>query len=775
MFLEKYITNDSVFIIPDHFKDKMISIINDKPLLNVKIVTISQLKNKILFDYDEKTIHFLMKEKNISYKNSIELLNNLYYLDNHKNSKFKDLNLIKQSLDKEQLLIYDNFFLESLNNKSIYVFGFSNISKFNKYLIDKLNNVTFLNEKEVNYNNIVLKFKTINEEIDYIANDILNKYNSGISLNNIFIANYNSDYHLTIKRIFNFYNIPINLENNTSLYDTKYGLKLLNNLSNYKEILLEIEDNNIYNSCIDILNKYYWVDDYLNIKEMLIEEFKNKKISNTKFKNAVNIIELVDNQIDEDEHIYLIGFNDKCIPKIYKDIDYISDIEKNNLLETTEEKNIIEKKIWIKIMKETPNLTISYSELGTKGVLNPSPLIEYLEVKDIIYKASSYSNLSNIYNLGLLSDDFIKYGEIHKEAPKLNNNYPNSGYMTYKNNYQQINSSLIKEYFKNGLYISYTKLNSYYECAFKYYLDYILKLNPYEESFEVYLGNLCHYILSKIYQNDFNFDNEVNYYLKNNHFDLTIENHIFIKMMVSELKEAIEYLKEHYKDTLYQEIMCEKNISIEVDKNKKIYINGIIDKIMSFKNNVAIIDYKTYSSNIDLSLAHYGLKIQLPTYIYLVKKTFPEVNITGIYLQSITRNIINYNPKKTVSEIKNDSLKLVGYTIDNENLIKDFDPSYSNSKYIKSMSLTNNGFNYHTKLLNENYFNKLSELAEKLIINASESILNGSFDINPKILDKTNLSCNYCKYKSICFVNYDNYIYLEADKNLSFLGGDNND
>ena len=142
---------------------------------------------------------------------------------------------------------------------------------------------------------------------------------------------------------------------------------------------------------------------------------------------------------------------------------------------------------------------------------------------------------------------------------------------------------------------------------------------------------------------------------------------------------------------------------------------------------------------------------------------------------SITKNIITHNPKKTIEEIKKDNLKLIGYTISSQDKINEFDQTYKNSDFIKGMGITSKGFNHYAKVLNQNDFKCLSKLAENLMINASKNILNGNYPINPKILDKTNLSCTYCKYKSICFVNNGNYIYVEKDKDLNFLKECNDD
>lgn len=779
MNIKEYLENNTIYIIPNNFKDTMLKVVNNFDLLNIKIITLSKLKKKILFDYDEKTINYLIKNKGMSYKNAVQYLESLYYLtDNLPNKKLQELKYLKDTLDNKNLLIYDNYFLNSLANKKIYILGFDYLYKFDLFIIKRIENIAevkYIGTPKLEYTHSIFKFKNINEEVEYIANEILQKLNNEIDINDIYIANYNSEYELTIKRIFNFYKIPINLNSDTSLYDTKIGTDFLNNLDNYKNILNNINDDSIHNTIIDILNKYYWADNFISVKELLIEDFKAKKIKNSKFKNAINLVELKDNQIDEQNHIFLLGFIDKLIPRIYKDDNLINDFEKNEILESTEELNQIEKDTWMKIIKKIKNLTITFSEQGLKGILYPSSLIDNFQINNMNYQVSSFSHTSNKFNLALILDEQVKYGTNSPNLNLLAANYDNFGYLTYSNKYNKINPDLIKNFYQNGLNLSYTKVNTYYECAFKYYLDYILKLNTYEETFEAYLGSLSHHILSKIYNFDFDFEYEKEFFLKNSSFDLTPENYIFIDKMCDELKFAINILKEHLDNTLFKEIECEKNIKIEKINDVNVIFTGIIDKVMRYEEKIAIIDYKTYTPNIDLSLVNYGLRMQLPMYVYLIKNLYPDSKIMGIYLQYITRNIIAYNQKKTIEEIKRDNLKLVGYTAYNEQVIEEFDSTYKNSKFIKGMSLTAKGFSRFAKLLKENDFNILSDLAEKIIDSAIENILKANFEINPKILEKNNLSCTYCKYKSLCFVKYDDCNHISADKDLTFLGGDNNE
>jgi ATP-dependent helicase/DNAse subunit B len=166
--------------------------------------------------------------------------------------------------------------------------------------------------------------------------------------------------------------------------------------------------------------------------------------------------------------------------------------------------------------------------------------------------------------------------------------------------------------------------------------------------------------------------------------------------------------------------------------------------------------------------------MQLPIYLYLVKNNnIKNSEVIGFYLQKILTGIPKID-KKSIVEQKEDALKLQGYTIDEEDLIKEFDSTYDKSKVIKSLGKTQNGFNAYSKILSKRQIESLYNLVDKKIDEAKDKILNTDFEIDPKRVGFNNVSCKYCKYKDICFMNQNNVKILEEIKDLSFLGGDDN-
>ena len=90
------------------------------------------------------------------------------------------------------------------------------------------------------------------------------------------------------------------------------------------------------------------------------------------------------------------------------------------------------------------------------------------------------------------------------------------------------------------------------------------------------------------------------------------------------------------------------------------------------------------------------------------------------------------------------------------------------------MKITSNGFSKDTKLVTKDQINSLIKLTEKHIDDAFNNILDAKFDINPKRIDDTLVSCQYCKYRDVCFRKEENITDLEKQENLDFLGGDSN-
>ncbi len=762
------ILNNSIVICNNNIKNKLLlKLSNNKEIKNIKFMSLKEFTNNYVGSYDNNAIYYLMKKYHYSYDVSKLYLDNIFY--NY--DVLKDLYF---DLEDNKYLLFNKHFKNYIKGFNIYLIGYYDIDK---YLLNILQD---LNYKVLDYDdnkiNDVYEFNSISEEISFVIEDIILKHKD--ELNKVYIVNVDNTYLSELKRVSKLCNLKININDKNSIYSTKIVQDFLYDLINTKDILVSVnklKKSDISNKIIDILNKYdnEEVDEYFI--ELLKGEFKSTYISDDLLIDAVNVID-IDDIFENDKYYYILNFNQGVIPKIFHDDDLIPDIVKKKLnLNTSYDKLINFKKYFIKIINSF-NVTLTYKLKDNYNEFIKSPLIDELNLNIIrdYNKKYNYSNAYNKLSLSIMLDNYNKFNILDDNLSNLYTTYKDIKYNKFDNKYKPVNFDSVNKIIKNELKLSYTSMNSYFNCSFKYYLDNILRINKYEEKFANLIGNLYHFVLSKMYDEEFDLKRTYGEFLINK--ELTNKEKYFINKLYYELESIIHVIK--YQDTKskFNKVLTEKYIEI----NKKDFLNvkivGYIDKIKLFEDNgllyMAIIDYKTGENDASLDNINNGLNMQLPIYIYLAKNSFDDVRIIGFYIQKILNNKAIDSESVKLDRIN--SLKLLGYTIDDENIIKLFDNSYENSDVIKSMKKTKTGFYSYTKLVNDDDVNMIYNIVDKNINKIVKAIRDCDFSINPKRINNEIISCKYCSYKDICYKKEEDIVDITYSKIDDILGGDNN-
>lgn len=766
--------NNKIVILNDYAKKSFIKKI-DK-LINVKVITLSELKRKYYFDYDNKAIYFVSNKYNCIPEIAKIYIENIYYLKDIDNEKINFLKDIKNDLDTNNLLTYNNLFKEFLKGKEIVLYNLKYTDKFYKNIFKELeeySKITIYNDEDNSIVKELYKANNSEEEIAFVCSKITKLIKSGVNINNIKLANVKSDYEFIIRKTFKLFNIPINLPSFETIKSTSlvikfkelYNSDINETIEKLKEFINTKEENDIYKSIISIVNNYLWSNDFLLVKDMVFNDIDNIKTPREKLKNAVEVIEFKKELVTDEDYVFLIGYNEGVIPANYKDEDYLSDSIKEKLgLSTSFELNenaMNETKDNIRNIK---NLIVTYPShnLSSEIYISSSYEKDLFEEKEL----NISFNESNAYNkLKLVSekDENSKFGTITDNLLKLSSHYKDMKYNSYDNKYKMIEKTKIKEFFKDGLTLSYTSINDYYMCSFRYYLDYVLKINKFEDTFEATVGSIFHKILSMCFDHDIDIIRTYETEIENSNYEFNESEKFFLSILKDELVLIIETIKNQLSYTQLTNSMYEKKIVIDVDKDLQIRFKGFVDKILynefNGKTVVAIIDYKTGNPNLNINNTIYGLEMQLPVYIYLIKNEIKDVKIGGFYLQKILNNT-------TDKEKRLDSLKLQGYTNSDLDYIDKVDSSFNDSKVIKSLRTSSKGFYYYSKMINDEEIDILYNVVDSKIKEASMSILDSKFDINPKEMNNENIGCSFCKYKDICFMKQKDVVTLKEVKNI---------
>lgn len=769
--------DNSLIICPNQTKTKILKELSQtKKLVNIKFMTKEEYKKIYYFSYDDKLLAYLIKKYNYNIDVARVYINNLYVIDENKTYKSPKLNFLKdlkKELIKEGLLIYNNTYKEYLKNKNIIVKNEYNLEKYEEEMLG-------IKEEHVPEKTItapVMECNTLEEEVNQVCLEIINLLKTGVDINKIYLTNISSDYLYTIKSLFSFYHIPININFNYSIYSTKVVKDYLNT----KELDLENKDKKSINKkLINILSDLSFLDETSKeYKILLTDKLKNTYASPVNLKNAVTIKDLYKESFNDDEYVFVLGFNQDELPKMEKDISYITDKEKDEVsLYKTDYLNKRNKNNLVYILPNIKNLYLSYKLTSPFKSYYKSSLITDLSLNIVKPKLDSY-NSSNIYNelrLASYLDLYHLYGEKNKDLKKLYTHYQ-IPYKTYSNVFTGINND---EYLTNLPYplkLSYTSLNAYSECKFKYYIRHVLKLEPYTNTFQTYIGSMYHYILSVYKKTNFNFEEEYQKYLEKR--ELSLKEKLLLIRIKKDLLKLIDILNKQDLITGYNDAYYEKKIDIDLKKKVSVIFTGSIDKIMYYQNiedtYFSIIDYKTGSIDTHIEPMKYGLHMQLPVYLYLIhySKAIKSPIFTGIYYQNILFNYPTWS--KDIEKVKKDQYLLQGYSTDDISILSRFDSTYEKSEYIKSMSYNEEkGFGTYAakKVLSNDTLYDLLAYTKNYISKETDNILSADFTINPKVYSNVNISCAFCSFKDICYMKEKDLVYLEKQNDLSFLGGE---
>jgi len=760
--------NDYSYIIcPSNIKETILKAI--PPFTHIKFITKKELLKNVFFDYDYSAIYYLHKQYGYSFDNAEEILNNISNIKNVSDKTYELLNIYNDLKDKNLLKI-NTLFKRSFDGYTVYVYGYSELDVEIKHALHFLNiEYNYIQNHSPLPKHKVIHFHSIEDEVLYVFNKIGSLVDSGISLNNIYLFTLPDNYELLIKKISSYYSFPVEGLTSTRLFDSPIFKKYLSLLDiyDYKDAYKQLENtikvdsfdvlSILTNIIIDLSDIKFEKDDF---KKMLIYISKKTNIKNIMYKEAIKICD-ENSVLSTDDHVFMLGFSLDAYPKISTDIDLLSDREKTLLDKNTSTiTNAINKQKLINFLSKNNNVYISYKDKMNKQEFYPSLLIKELGfiVEDGIIDNTRYSIDYAMFETASYKDLMYKYNVVSKYIDEFNDTL---NYKSYSHLFTPINDY-------NGdsnMKISYTQIEEYYECAFKYFVKRILKANIFEESFSLRLGSFFHLVLEDALNNAI---------CKENYTSIIEESFVddkekfFVELLMPQIINVSQKNKEFISNSSYNDVHGEQEFSCAIDNNT--ILVGKADKIMidNEDNKVIVIDYKTGKDKFDKKKNRFGLGLQLPLYATLLNHTYPALDVSGLFIQNILIDTTNdietdidksywlhgllYNDAKTIKRMDH----TIGTVVDNKT-----GKLTTNSKFIK-VKISDKGVVSGGSSKKE--FDELVINAREKTVSAVDNIRNGNFDINPKCIDNDSYSspCKFCECFDICFKDSNDVVHLST-------------
>lgn len=520
--------------------------------------------------------------------------------------------------------------------------------------------------------------------------------------------------------------------------------------------------------------------------------------------------------------LFLIGVNDGIIPKNGGKAGILSELDRDfltnqkfELAPTTRQSGLTQKfYLYLNLMKPSERLYLSYSKMSSEGkAVRPSylagtirklfpllsPIDEELEALELNYITTDKKALRYLTE-GLSEYGLREMNELWKEL--YTSFYSNPEYHDrliqlveaafYQNKELKLGKAVASALYGSTLMNSVTRLEHYASCAYAHFLSYGLALTERSryEIEAVDLGNLFHNSIERFSQKlaKSSFDwrtltedarrdlvkdsvNEVTTDYGNSILLSSMRNSYLMKRVVRITERTVWALGEQIKKGKFNPEFYElsftpaddlKALQFDLDENRKMMLNGRIDRIDTFKEDdciyVKIIDYKSGNTSFQISDVYYGLQMQLILYmdaaLELTKKKHPESKVipAGIFYYNIKDPIVEKESLLEASEpdqIILKELKMNGLVNSEEKVISLLDSEMDKDSDVIPVSYTKNGMSKRSSVASEEEFRKLMNYLDQKIQSIGKEILDGNIELNPyqKGIDTP---CRFCPYQGVC-------------------------
>ena len=494
-------------------------------------------------------------------------------------------------------------------------------------------------------------------------------------------------------------------------------------------------------------------------------------------------------RISKTKVLFLLGANEGIIPRKNEKIGFLNESErllikasKVSLAPTSHEEYFTQRYYLYRVLtKASEKIFISYSNYGDGEELNPSYLVKSIEdlfsnckhvhitdyfnsVDCVNTKSEAYSYLINSkedtntavwndYYKYLSEDDSYRYRLIKLQEGLL-----------YKGEKSNLTERLAEELFLNKtkhLITSVSRLESYAACPYAHFLRYGLDINErikpdmsaidygtvFHAALEDYVRilkqmNIAVSEISDDLAGTLSKDCVLNAFNKvyRAYNEPGARDKYHIKRMTRLMQRTVWAMKKQFTDSAFDisavEYKFDGVYSAELSNDKKMYLNGKIDRIDTYSDGVneviRIVDYKTGSTGFSLMKFYYGIQLQLVVYLDIVSEIRNEqVNTVpaGAFYYNINDPVVDGDKVKEekIEAAILKELRLHGYQNTEVSDIADKNTDEQNLRIMMKHSRS-----------------KLRELGE--------SIVSGHVDKSPYLIYDNGLrtACDYCDYKQVC-------------------------
>lgn len=696
----------------------------DNPYEILEVATIQEEVKQIVFDINKEL------KKNHCYDFAIYYPNDDYY--------------------RHLTAILNKFAIPYNKHKNIQNYAFSSLKMMIQYLID---------DDE-------------NHLLDLISSGLLSMFQD-IKYSSILKKQYQSQ----------------GIIHNENYQDMKKSIDLLKNKSTIQDITLSIiefietyfvKDEQTFSliSSLDILNDHDTITyrEYLQLIDVIMP---NRTVYEKEKIDSIYLLSYKQpySELLNVKTIYCLGLNETIIPQEFKNTQLLLNLEAESLHYPT---------TYDQLEKHQKQLQNIFSNRHQRIIL--SYALRNLDGNDLVV-SSIIKKMKSIFNM----KSFKKHKLLHqsiKEELYLKNGFDdnftllNQDIKDYKETRNQVPFLHVQI---NHNPISASKLEVYNQCSYKYFHQYLLKIDELKDDKlqNNEIGTLVHYVLeknSKYFSNNkpknfAHLKNDIHksleYFIKNNYQDKFVlpQNQFFIEMIQDDLYNTIIVLSKQMEKGLFELDDCERKVFENIDD---IELKGFIDRVDKYQDYIKVIDYKSSQKELNLDLARLGFKIQMLLYLEMLSKESHLNKGAVLYFNTKKRML-----KSEISILEKQSAenyfklyKMDGYSVDT--VYQNIDSEIETESSLIQVKLKKDGSPYkNSKVISKEDLDMLICDIIKHIQDLYKQMNLGDIRIYPTRSDSPSIDshinpCSFCCYRSLC--GYD--VFYNEDHMIS-IGGKN--
>jgi hypothetical protein len=775
MLKDALLTCDFV-LTPASFHPRFIREKNNDFSLNFTLLTQSQLIKELVIDiHREQAVYKVMKFLNFTYSKADYLLSKLTFIPIASTDPvLHELHLIYELLKDHHCIIEHPLADYKFRNKRIGVYGYDALDPRFKLLSEQYQITwVFLHLPKIDAPHDLLTFSSIDDEVYAFFNRVAYLLDQKVNIQNIVLFNPNETYYEAIQRFSKYFHIPVNIPSRHTwwqlpiaqawyqlycdLNDVKSSFSTLHGFANEQKIALQkLIDSTPLEEHDDAFNRLY-----------LLELLKATRVDNQKLTGVLQVKDY--SWMSDDEYLFILGFNQGIFPHIARDNDFISDALKHTsgLLTSTDDNNL-QRTLIINQIKTTKHIYLSCSLFSDTSALTPSPLAGHLNMN--ILPPSAHHLLANGIDYGqqygliktAIDQEFSRRYHTHHPLLKSYQAQFNQPIQKFSHLYQKLSINLSTVPFKH----SYSSINDFYQCQFKYYLTQILKIKDDLDPFHINLGNLVHKVFQHTGYDLSTFDDVFDKTLLDMH-TLSSKEHVIFRNLKDRIKAVVMFNKTHLNHMNHVDTRLEQPLSIQIDDHTTLF--GKVDKIVitedaEKKPYLSLIDFKTGKESFNAKLVEHGLSLQLPIYALLMTQNlaFEGYEVIGIFIQHVLSNQYKDPINDTLKQPLSTYFQLDGLMTVDQGKLSTFDDSFLTglSSFIKGIRQNKDGsLRANKRFQTIDGFHSLATNAYNKVKEANNKIRDNDFVINPKLVGN-NPVCTHCPFQDICFRQSSDFVTL---------------